>query len=89
MSLFTPVTGQLTRKRISKSHSKGCTLEPILLTKQCLHDLATLVTKLVDLSLSTGGVPSGLKQAVVKPHLQNEGLDTNDLNKFTPVSNLH
>ena len=64
------------------------TLDPIptTLTKQCLHDLAPLVTRIF--SLSTGTVPSELKQALVTPILKKQGLDANDLRNSRPVSNL-
>ena len=54
-----------------------------------MYDLAPLVTRIVSVSLCTGTVPSGLKQALVTPILKkNPGLDANDLRNFRPVSNL-
>ena len=90
LSMFEPVTEELICRLISQSPTKSCTLDPIpaTLTKQCLHDLAPLVTRIVNVSLSTGTVPSGLKQALVKPILKKQGLDANDLRNFRPVSNL-
>ena len=86
--MFEPVTEELICRLISQSPTKSCTLDPIptTLTKQCLHDLAPLVTRIV--SLSTGTVPSELKQALVTPILKKQGLDANDLRNFRPVSNL-
>ena len=43
---------------------------------------------MVSVSLSTGTVPSGLKQALVTPILKKQGLDARDLRNFRPVSNL-
>ena len=91
LSMFKPVTEELIPRLISQSTRKSCTLDPIpaTLTKQCLHDqLAHLVTKIVSVSVSTGTVPSGLKQALVTPILKKPGLDANDLRNFRPVSNL-
>ena len=90
LSMFEPVTKELICRLISQSPTKSCTLDPIptTLTKQCLHDLAPLVTRIVSVSLSTSTVPSGLKQALVTPILKKQGLDANDLRNFRPVSNL-
>ena len=90
LSVFEPVTEELICRLISQSPTKSCTLDPIpaTLTKQCLHDLAPLVTRIVSVSLSTGTVPSGLKQALVTPILKKPGLDTNYLRNFRQVSNL-
>ena len=77
--MFEPVTEELIFRLISQSPTKSCTLDPIptTLTKQCLHDLALLVTRIVSVSLSTGTVPSELKQALVTPILKKQGLDAN------------
>ena len=90
LSMFEPVTEELICRLISQSPTKSCTLDPIptTLTKQCLHDLAPLVTRIVNVSLAPGTVPSGLKQALVTPILKKQGLDANDLRNFRPVSNL-
>ena len=61
---------------------------PTSLTKQCLHDLVSLITFIVNASLSTGIVPPQFKQAIVTPLLKKPGLDTNDMKNFRPVSNL-
>ena len=83
------MTEELICRLISQSPTKSCTLDPIptTLTKQCLHDLAPLSQGL-SMSLSTGTVPSGLKQALVTPILKKQGLDANDLRNVRPVSNL-
>ena len=72
LSFFIPVTEELIFKLISESPSKSYTLDPISTcpTKHCLQYTAPLVTKVVDLSLSTCTVPSGLKQTVVTPLLK-------------------
>ena len=79
LSMFEPVTEELICRLISQSPTKSCTLDPIptTLTKQCLHDLAPLVTRIVSVSLSTGTAPSGLKQALETPILKKQGLDAN------------
>ena len=59
-----PVTEELICRLISQSTTKSSTLDPTptTLTLQCLHDLAPLVTRIVNVSLSTGTVPSGLNR---------------------------
>ena len=88
--MLEPVTEELTRTLISESPTKRCTLSPIptTLRKQCLHDLAPVITTIVHVSLSTGTVTSGLKQAFVKPVLKKPFLDANDFRNVRPVSNL-
>ena len=85
LSMFEPVTEELICRLISQSPTKSCTLDPIPTTKQCLHDLAPHVTRIVNVSLSTGTVPSGLKQALMTPILKKQRLDANDLRNFRPV----
>ena len=59
-------------------------LDPILtsLTKQCLNDRVSLVTVIVNASLSAGIVPQQFKQALVTPLLKKPGLDSNDMKKL-------
>ena len=90
LSQFEPVTDELIRELILKSPTKGCMLDPIptSLTKQCLDDLVSLITFIVNASLSTGIAPPQFKQAIVTPLLKKPGLDTNGMKNFRPVSNL-
>ncbi|WP_419585607.1 reverse transcriptase domain-containing protein, partial [Thiolapillus sp.] len=70
--------------------TKSCRLDPIptSLTNQCLTDLVSLITVIVNASLSAGIVPQQFKQALVTPLLKKPGLDSNDMKNFRPVSNL-
>ena len=61
---------------------------PTSLTIQCLDDLVSLITFIVNASLSTFIVPPQFKQAIVTPLLKKPGLDTDDMKNFRPVSNL-
>ena len=54
----------------------------------CLDDLASLITVIVNASLSTGIVSPQFKQAIVTPLLKKPGLDSNNMKIFRPVSNL-
>ena len=90
LSQFEPVTDELIRELILKSPTKSCMLDPIptSFTKQCLDALVSLISFIVNASLSTGIVPPQFKQAIVTPLLKKPGLDTNDMKNFRPDSNL-
>ena len=90
LSQFEPVTEELIRELIFKSPAKSYMFDPIptSLTKQCLDDLVSLITFIVNASLSTGIVPPQFKQAIVTPLLKKPGFDTNDMKNFRPESNL-
>ena len=94
LSMFELVTEELICRLISQSPTKSCTFDPIptTMTKRCLYDLAPppplLVTRIVNVSLSAGTVPSGLKQVLVTPILKKPGLDANNLRNLILVSNL-
>ena len=52
---------------------------PAFLTKQCLNDLVSLITVIVNASLSAGVVLQQFKQALVTPLLKKPRLDLNDM----------
>ena len=87
---FEPVTEKVIRELIIKSPTKSCMLDPIptSLTKQCLNDLVSFITVIVNACLSAGIVPQQFKQALVTPLLKKPGLDSNDMKNLRPVSNL-
>ena len=60
-----------------KSPNKSGELDPIptWLLKCCLAELLTLITTLVNKSLTTGSFPEGFKVALIKPHLKKQTLD--------------
>ena len=77
-------------KLIAKSSSAFCDTDPAptWLIKKCLDILITPITKIVNLSLSTGVFPRSMKQARVKPLIKNHNLDCDTLENYRPVSNL-
>jgi len=87
---FNPATEDEIIKLIHQSPNKQCDLDPIptSILKQCLHTLAPSITKIVNLSISTGLFPSQFKQAIVTPLLKKPSLDKDDLTNYRPVSNL-
>ena len=88
--VFASVSEADIRTLILQSPTKSCMLDPFptSLTKQCLDDIVPIVTTIVNVSLSSGLVPSNFKQAVVVPLLKKPGLDCNDFKNYRPVSNL-
>ena len=75
---------------ILKSPSKSCGLDaiPTQLLKNSLSDLLPSITKIINVSLSSGIVPPSFKDAIVNPLLMKLGLDQNQFNNYRPVSNL-
>ena len=49
----------------------------------------SIITNLVNLSLSEGIFPSSFKQALGQPFLKKPSLSADDLNNFRPISNLN
>ncbi|MCP3849467.1 MAG: reverse transcriptase family protein, partial [Gammaproteobacteria bacterium] len=87
---FQPVTEQQLKKVILLSKPTTCSLDPIPtpLLLECLDSLLPTLTHIVNLSLTSGSVPSIYKMAVVKPLLKKPSLDQNNLKSYRPVSNL-
>ena len=62
---------------------------PTYLVHECLDDLITTITAIINESLVSGIVPPPFKQAIVLPLLKKPNLDRNVLKNYRPVSNLH
>ena len=90
LSCFHPATGDEITKIIKSASNKQCELDPIptSLLKQCLPALATTITNIVNLSLSSGQFPSVFKQSLVTPLVKKPSLDPNSLSNYRPISNL-
>ena len=71
--------------------SKSCTLDPIpsAVFKRCRHCLLPVITRIVNLSLTSGQVPDRFKVAMLKPLLKKYGADHELFSNFRPVSNLY
>ena len=66
-------------------------MDPIpskLVKNQLLDLLIPVITKIVNLSLSSSTFPADFKHALIKPLLKKSNLDTTILNNFRPISNL-
>ena len=90
-TIFRATTSNEIRSLILTSNNSSCILDPIptKLLKQCVDEVLPMITAIVNKSLTHGHFPSDLKHALIKPHLKKPGLDTNELNHYRPVSNLH
>jgi hypothetical protein len=75
---------------IMSGNSKSCHLDPLptALLKDVLDCLLPTLLKLVNVSLSSSTVPASLKCATVTPFLKKQGLDSEDMKNYRPVSNL-
>ena len=90
LSYFEPATEEEISKLIMSVPPKSCSLDPLptWLLKECLGAALPVITKIVNLSLETGIVPTSMKEAVVIPLLKKASLDQENLKNFRPVSNL-
>uniref|UniRef100_A0A4W6D5N5 Reverse transcriptase domain-containing protein n=1 Tax=Lates calcarifer TaxID=8187 RepID=A0A4W6D5N5_LATCA len=77
-------------KIVLASKPTTCLFDPLpgKLSKDLWPVLGPAVLNIVDLSLTTGTVPSSFKTAVVKPLLKKPHLDPGSLGNYRPVSNL-
>ena len=75
---------------ISRSSNKSCCLDPIpaQLIKLCMDELVPIITLITNMSLTSGVMPSNLKEAVLIPLLKKICLDPELFKNFRPVSNL-
>eukprot|EP00745_Piridium_sociabile_P020377 TRINITY_DN313_c0_g1_i4.p1 TRINITY_DN313_c0_g1~~TRINITY_DN313_c0_g1_i4.p1 ORF type:complete len:508 (-),score=73.27 TRINITY_DN313_c0_g1_i4:117-1640(-) len=69
---------------------KTCDLDPLptSLFFECIDEILPALTNILNVSLSTGVVPTCLKNALVMPLLKKVSLDPNVLKNFRPVSNI-
>ena len=87
---FKEVTEDDVRQAIMKFATKSCTLDTILthVLKEHVSSLVPIITKMVNISMSSGTVPPSFKMALVTPSLIKATLDPNTLKNYIPVSNL-
>ena len=89
-SSFTVVTVDDVSKLLSQSPDTNCDLDPIptSLLKKCSSVLLPTITKIINLSLSTGVFPDQFKNCSVHPHLKKSNLDKENLSNYRPISHL-
>lgn len=87
---FKPATTDEIKKIINCTKTTQCSLDPLptKIVKECIDALLPVITKIVNLSLSQGIMPTQLKKALVIPLLKKINLIVEILKNFRPVSNL-
>ncbi|XP_073416510.1 uncharacterized protein [Dendrobates tinctorius] len=90
LSDFEPVTEEEVSRLLASSRPTTCTSDPFL--SHLLQSLSPAVTphltKIFNLSLSSGIFPSSFKHAIIHPLLKKPSLDQNCAANYRPVSNL-
>lgn len=89
-SQFRQVTQEEVLKVLLSCPNKYCELDPIptWLLKKCSEFLIPTITKIINLSFTTGIFPDQLKHSVIKPLLKKPSMDKESLSNYRPVSNL-
>ncbi len=87
---FRVVSEEDVMKAITSASITSCPLDPLPvdLFKQCLGDTLPTITRIVNLSLSSGTFPEHCKHARIVPLLKKSGADTDELSNYRPISNL-
>ena len=90
LGFLVPATEGEVRRLINNSPSISCSLDPVptWLLKQYLTCLLPTITNIVNLSVSTGIVPTTMKTALVTPLLKKPSLDKDVKNNFPHISDL-
>ncbi len=75
---------------LMSSASKSCPLDPMPTTilKDCLDVILPVITKIVNLFLSTSVMPGKLKEAILAPSIKKAILDAELLKNFRSIFNL-
>ena len=90
LSSLLPASEDEVRMLISRSSNKSCCLDPIpaQLIKLCIDKLVPIITLITNMSLTSGVMPSNLKETVLIPLLKKICLDPELFKNLRPVSNL-
>ena len=91
LKVFEKATASEVRKVIMNSPNKSCEIDsiPTWLLKECIDELLSLITTLINRSLSTGKFPEHFKEAIIRPLLKKTNSDIDELKNYRPVSNLN
>ena len=87
---FAPVTELEVLKIIKSSPKKTCQLDPVptQVMVDYILDLLPVITRVINMSLALGHVPTSMKTALVTPLIKRPSLDKEVLQNYRPVSNL-
>lgn len=90
LSCLEPASTEEVRKAIVNSATKSCEVDPIptFLLKQSQDEVLTIITDIINASLTDSCVPQYFKQAIVRPLIKKPGLDSEIFKNYRPVSNL-
>ena len=89
LSDFEPTNSKELSIFVSSSARKSSVLDPIpgIVMSDCLHVLLPAITRIVNLSLTTGTVPSKMKEASLSPLLKQPSLSHEEFPNYRPISN--
>ena len=87
---FRVVTATEVERFVDKIGKKSCDLDPIpaSIFKECKSNLLPILTNMVNMSLQSAFFPATLKEAMIKPKLKKDNLDSEAYPNFRPISNL-
>ena len=87
---FKMVTADEVHTCIMNLAAKSCALDPLpgYVTRNALGVLLHFISKIINISLETGQMPSQLKVAMLRPLLKKSSLDHTQFSNYRPVSNL-
>ena len=90
MSDFDLLSEEEVLELVKRFTAKSCLLDPIptWYVKNNLPIFEPGITKILNVSLSTGVFPDHLKHAIINPIIKKPSLDPNELKKYRPVSNI-
>ena len=90
LTSFSCISSEEVKKFIIKSPDKACDLDPVptWVLKQCLSELLSLITAIVNTSLENGSLPIVFKCVQIKPLHKKPGLDPEVLKHYRSMSNL-
>ncbi len=91
-SKFDEVDSECVRKIIMDSAKTSCALDPIptwiLAKKEVIDALLPTITRIINMSLAEGVIPSTLKRALVTPLIKKSNADPDVFKNYRPISNL-
>ena len=75
---------------VGSMYLKSCDLDPLpgCIMKECFANISSVIVRIVNLSMESGILPTGLKVASVKPLLKKQSLSPEEFKNFRPISNL-
>ncbi|XP_061151098.1 probable RNA-directed DNA polymerase from transposon X-element isoform X1 [Syngnathus typhle] len=90
LSTFKNVSLERLTQIVSAAKQTTCLLDPLpaKLLKELFQILGPSVLNIINLSVSSGIVPTAFKTAIIKPLLKRPNLDPDCLSNYRPVSNL-